>query len=412
VDGILIADLARFKQVLYNLISNAVKFTPPGGRVSVRCRWVAYTRAEGPSVPRDQARAVRIDVADTGIGIAPEDQTKLGTEFFQARRGPHKAQEGTGLGLALSRRLVEMMGGQFWFESELNHGSTFSFALSLQPHRASDTPLPDTGEEAEEVSDGRLAARPLALIVDDHKPTNKLLADWLEEAGLRTASAFDGPTGLELADRLRPQLILLDIRLPGLSGLELLTQLKSNAATADIPVVVISVLEGQEELQEVDVVDWLVKPLEKEQLIRRLQSDLPALFQPERTVLIVEDDTRTRKWLRDLLFAEGLQVREAENGAVALEIMRQETPDLILLDLLMPEMNGFQMVQAIRANPEWEQIPIIILTAKEITPEDGVRLKRYTQGLFRKDHFTSGKLLDRLQRLGLLLAPRGNHQTR
>jgi signal transduction histidine kinase len=130
-DGLLTADLARFKQILYNLISNAVKFTPADGTVRVICNWTERPRADAPVVSRDRANAMRIDVADTGIGIAAADQKKLGKEFFQARSSPHKTQEGTGLGLALSRRLVEMMGGRLWFTSEVGKGSTFSFALPL-----------------------------------------------------------------------------------------------------------------------------------------------------------------------------------------------------------------------------------------------------------------------------------------
>ncbi len=136
IDEVITADAARFKQVLYNLLSNAVKFTPAGGRVDVRCRWVTAPAVGAAETSRERAGAIRIDVADTGIGIAAEDQALLGKEFFQPRRNSNKAPDGTGLGLALSRRLVEMMDGQLWFTSTLGQGSTFSFTLPLKPAEA------------------------------------------------------------------------------------------------------------------------------------------------------------------------------------------------------------------------------------------------------------------------------------
>jgi PAS domain S-box-containing protein len=403
-NGVITADLARFKQVLYNLLSNAVKFTPAGGSVRVRCSWVDKARPDATTVPRELAQAVRVQVEDTGIGIGPEDQLKLGTEFFQVPSSPHKTQEGTGLGLALSRRLMNMMGGRLWFTSTVGKGSTFSFAVPTVPARPGFSSPTASGE-------GPLVAvqdhRPLVLLIDDHVPTNKLLSDWLQEAGLQTASAYDGATGLEMAQRLRPRLILLDMRMPGMSGLDVLHQLKHDAATARIPVIVISVMEGREHFQELDVVDWFIKPLDKEQMIQRLQGTLPSLFtpeQPEQTVLVVEDDPRVREWMRDTLLGEGLQVREAGSAAEALDLMTVEKPDLVLVDLLMPGTNGFQLVQTVRTNPDWQQIPIMIVTAKDISAVDRARLGGYLQAIFRKDHFTREKLLDRVQQLGVNIA--------
>jgi PAS domain S-box-containing protein len=400
-NGVITTDPGRFKQVLYNLLSNAVKFTPAGGSVRVRCSWADKARPDATAVPQMLAQAVRVDVQDTGIGIGPEDQLKLGTEFFQVPGSPHKAQEGTGLGLALSRRLMNMMGGRLWFTSAVGKGSTFSFAVPMVPARPGFSSPTASGE-------GPLVAiqdhRPLVLLIDDHVPTNKLLSDWLQEAGLRTASAYDGHTGLELARRLTPRLILLDMRLPGMSGVDVLHQLKENSATARIPVIVISVMEGREHFQELDVVDWFVKPFDKEQLIERLQKTLPSLFTPEQTVLIVEDDPQARKWMRDTLLAEGLHVREAGSAAEALELISADRPDLLVLDLLMPGTNGFQMVQTVRANPDWQQIPIMIVTAKDISAGDRARLGSYLQAIFRKDHFTREMLLDRMQQLGVNIA--------
>ncbi len=275
-DGVIQADLPRFKQILINLLSNAVKFTPAGGRVVIRCQWAANAERQAPPASMPEARAIRIDVEDTGIGIDPAVQDKIGQEFFQANRESHKTQEGTGLGLALSRRLVELMGGHLWFVSTPGQGSTFSFALPIKAK------LLDPAVATERTSTSVIAVRhdgkPLALIIDDYAPTNKLLADWLDEAGLRTASAFDGLSGIEKARTLAPQLILLDIRMPNLGGLQVLSQLKAEASTASIPVAVVSILEEDQNRGDLEIVGWFVKPIDKEALLERLRFLLPDLL--------------------------------------------------------------------------------------------------------------------------------------
>jgi len=268
-DQLIEADAARFKQILINLLSNAVKFTPSGGSVHVRCQWTASVEPLSAVVDAHDATAIRIDVEDTGIGIDPADHGKIGLEFFQANREVHRAQEGTGLGLALSRRLVELMGGKLWFSSEVGKGSVFSFALPRQvklsePNLRADQPVASVGANRRE--------QPLVLIVDDYVATNKLFADWLDEAGLQTASAFDGKSGLEQARALKPQLILLDVRMPDLDGLDVLARLKSDPETAAIPVVIVSILENDPETRELDIVEWLIKPLDKETMLQRLRS--------------------------------------------------------------------------------------------------------------------------------------------
>ncbi len=406
-------DLARFKQILYNLISNAIKFTPSGGNVSVRCHWVETPTREAPLASHQQADGLRIDVQDTGIGISKKDQEKLGTEFFQVASDPSKTTEGTGLGLALSRRLVEMMGGQFWFTSELGEGSTFSFAIPLElPDGSPESILSGAGEdekktgtqisrvEVEEGESSDKSQRPLALVIDDHRPTNKLLSDWLEEAGLQTASAFDGPGGLNEARDNNPQLILLDLRLPGVNGWEVLHQLKSQPETARIPVVVVSVLEGKDELKEWEIIDWFVKPLDKECLIERLRSALPELFLPGKSVLIVDNNNEQfRIFIRELLGQEGLTITEAYGGKQAFEQLENHIPDLILLELAMPQTNGFEVLHTIRDKPQWKEIPVIIVTDQEISSQDRQWLEENSQAIFRKDSVTREKFIDRLRNL-------------
>lgn len=277
----LVTDLARLKQILYNLLSNAVKFTPDAGTVTVRCRWVNFIGPEAQVVTQAAAEALRVEVADTGIGISKEDQAKLGGDFFQSRVSSNQAKEGTGLGLALTRRLVQLLGGQIWFFSELDKGSCFAFALPLQVREAASleegSPL-RRQQYPLRLTEHSSLQRPLVLIVDDHEPTNKLLADWLREEGIETAAAYDGKTGLEMALQLRPQLLLLDVRLPRLNGLQVLSRLKSNPETADIPVIINSVLESQEQGATLEVADWLVKPLDKERFLHSVRAACPQLL--------------------------------------------------------------------------------------------------------------------------------------
>jgi CheY-like chemotaxis protein len=400
----MVADLARFKQILFNLLSNAVKFTPAGGRVTLRGQWVDRVGPQAQSVAAAEAKAARFEVEDTGVGIDPRDQQLIGSEFYQARRSRSQAAEGTGLGLALTQRLAALMGGAFWFRSTPGEGSCFSFALPLraagQAARAAPAPALAAAEQASESR-----GRPLALVIEDHIPTNKLLTDWLLEAGLEVESAFSGPEGVEHARRLRPRLILLDIRLPGMDGWQVLSELKGRPETASIPVVVVSVMDGQHLPREVDIADWVVKPVDKEQFLQGLRAACPTLFTPGRplTALLVDDEPRTRKWLRDMLAAEGLTVIEAGSGAEALTLLPEVRPDLVLLDLLMPETDGFDFVEGVRADRCWQHLPILVVTAQDVTGEDWKRLHGRIQAVLAKDVLTREKLLDRLRRIGFTL---------
>jgi PAS domain S-box-containing protein len=398
-DGVVVADPARLKQILFNLLSNAVKFTPAGGRVCLRGRWTAGVGPDTAEVAVDEACALRIEVEDTGVGIDPKDHSRIGNEFYQARRAPGQAAEGTGLGLALTRRLVNLMGGAFWFTSTPGQGSCFAFALPLQPQRLK---APTESGRGESAALPKSAGHPAALVVEDHVPTNKLLTDWLLEAGLEVASAFSGLQGLELARKLRPQLILLDIRLPGLDGWQVLGELKADPETAAIPVMIVSALEGRALPHQLDVMEWFVKPLEKERFLHRLHRSCPALFSDGRHVsaLVVDDEKRTRKWLADLLEGAGVTVIEAESGGEALRMLGGVHADLVVLDLLMPETDGFAFVRAVRADPRWERLPILVVTAKDLTAEDRRRLNGRIQDVLAKTTLTQEKLGEHLRALG------------
>jgi PAS domain S-box-containing protein len=402
-DGDVVTDPARLKQVLYNLLSNAIKFTPHG-EVEVCCEWVAALEPDAAVAPVESARAVRVAVRDTGIGIAPEDQAVIWEEFRQLDSSAGRQQEGTGLGLALTRRLVGLLGGSVWVESAPGRGSTFTFVLprrlpsaATRPARpqlaAALSPLPPP--------DGKT---PLALLIEDHMPTHRLFLDWLTEAGLTTASAFDGPTGLDLARRLRPQLILLDLQLPGKDGWQVLTELKSQSETAEIPVIITTVTDEKQPALGLGALEFLVKPVDREQLLGRLRSLLPGLFVPAGPahVLVVDDNASARRWLADVLTAEGLQVSEARSGPEALAQLERQVPDLLLLDLMMPGMDGFRVVEEVRRRPEWQQLPIWIVTAKELAEEDWRRLHGHIAMLLTKDQVCQEGFRQRLAQLSIV----------
>jgi PAS domain S-box-containing protein len=400
-DGEACNDPARFKQVLYNLLSNALKFTLRGA-VEVRCDWVAAAEPAAPVVPVRSAKAVRVAVRDTGIGIAAEDQAVIWEEFRQVDSSASRQQEGTGLGLALTRRLVGLLGGSVWVESAPGQGSTFTFVLPRRLPGSATHPVPALPQTAAApAADGR---QPLALVIEDHAATHKLFLDWLAEAGLATASAFDGPSGLDLARRLRPQLVLLDIQLPGKDGWQVLTDLKSGPETASIPVIITSVMEEKQPALSLGALEFLVKPIDREQLLDRLRGLLPQLFVAAGPahVLVVDDNATARRWLADVLAAEGLQVSQAAGGAEALAQLERQLPDLVLLDLLMPEMDGFRVIEEVRRRPEWRQLPIWVVTAKDLSAEDWQRLHGHIAMLLTKDELSHEVFRRRLARLDLL----------
>ncbi len=254
------ADEAKVKRVLYNLVSNAIKFTPEGGRVTMRAR-----RA---------GAFVEISVEDTGIGISEEDQGRIFDMFSQVDGSRTRSHEGTGVGLALSRRLVELHGGEIRVESELGKGSTFTFTLPVKAGRRRRTDVPPPREEAPppDVDDENVAGQPLVLVVEDDPQTNELISTWLHDASYRVARAYDGEQALEMAGRLDPYAIILDILLPKVDGWRVLEQLKADPATREIPVIVVSILERRQRGKELGAFDYFVKPVGKRELLCRLES--------------------------------------------------------------------------------------------------------------------------------------------
>ena len=379
--GLLDADRLRFRQVVLNLLSNAVKFTSDGGRVDVRA-----------SV---QGQDLVVTVADTGVGVSAEDRERIFDSFQQGTRLSGQA-EGTGLGLTLSKRIVQLHGGRIWVESDIGKGSTFGFALpagSANPNvlpAGSDEPtltsVPQAGIDSALTTEPAASPGPTVVVVEDDRRSFDLLRAYLEAAGVRVVGARDGEEGLDTVRRLSPAGIILDILLPGIDGWEVLAQLKADPRTAPIPVIVVSMLDERGRGFALGAAEYLVKPVGKEQLLAAVYR---AAAVPERqhTVVAIDDDPLAIELARANLEPAGWTVLGAASGQEGLALIRERQPSVVLLDLLMPGMDGFEVVEALRAEPGTKGIPVVILTSKSMTPQDKQRLKGRITYVARKTEF-------------------------
>jgi signal transduction histidine kinase/DNA-binding response OmpR family regulator len=369
--GVLDADRLRFRQVLLNLLSNAVKFTPDGGRVDVRA-----------SI-RDQDLVV--EVADTGPGVAAEDRQRIFDSFQQGARLPGQA-EGTGLGLTLSKRILELHGGRIWVESEAGKGSTFGFALPAGSGEPALTSVPQVGLDSGLPAELAPGPGPTVVVVEDDRRSFDLLRVYLEAAGARVVSARDGEEGLDTVRRLSPAGVILDILLPGIDGWEVLARLKADPRTTAIPVIVVSMLDERGRGFALGAAEYLVKPVGKDQLLAALYR---AAAMPERkhTVVAIDDDPLAIELVRASLEPEGWTVLGAATGQDGLALIRKRQPSAVLLDLLMPGMDGFEVVEALRADPDTKSVPVVILTSKSMTQQDKERLQGRITYVARKTEF-------------------------
>ncbi len=350
--GDVLADPGKVKQMLLNLVSNAIKFTSEGGTVTITALRLKDT--------------LEISVADTGIGIAEVDQKSIFQEFHQLDQGPGRKHEGTGLGLALTRRFALLHGGDVRVTSRVNKGSVFTLSL---PIRASAiTAL----EPAPAVLKNGHGSGPLVLVVEDDPAAAELLTRQLVAAGYRTEVARTGGEALARARQLQPAAITLDIILPEVDGWEVITRLKSDERTSHIPIVVVSVVDNPELGLALGAIDYLVKPIEANDLIQRLNrlNVKRVSAQDSIRVLVVDDEAANRTLLTKALEPAGFTVFPASGGREAIELAKSMQPDLVLLDLMMPEVTGFDVVEALRADESTRDTPIMVLTATNLTEAD------------------------------------------
>ena len=347
-------DELRLKQVLLNVVGNAVKFTPAGGAVTVR----AWT--DGPEV--------LVTVTDTGIGIAESDRSRIFDSFQQGTRSA-SSSEGTGLGLTLTRRIVELHGGRMWLESELGVGSTFGLALPRQ-----EQPGPVPGWTEPPVDDTRRTV----VVIEDDPSSAELVGVHLAAAGLRPVPVRTGEEGLAAIRALRPTAVVLDIHLPGMDGWDVLSTIKADPALAATPVVVVSVLPERGRGFALGASDYLVKPVSKEGLLGavwRALAERVDRTSERRHAVVIDDDPAALELVRATLEPQGWTVTTCTGGAEALAVIREVNPSVVLLDLLMPDVDGFEVVDALRADARTAATPVVVLTAKTLTAADRHRLQ-------------------------------------
>jgi len=376
------ADAGKLKQMLLNLASNAVKFTSEVGLVRIEAE-------------RFQS-AVEISVSDTGIGIAESDLNRLFKEFQQLESGAGRRQEGTGLGLALTKRLAQLHGGEIRVTSELGRGSVFTIRLPLRPSdakRAAPVPVLPRATPHDR--------RPLVLVVEDDLQAAELLARQLDRGGFRAEVALGGVEAMAKARELHPIAITLDILLPGLDGWDVLEQLKREPATMDIPVVVISVVDKPELGRALGAIDYFVKPVDGKALLNRLaQFTFTGKVGTEETrILAVDDEPANLEWLETVLKPAGFSVISAIGGKEGIELARISRPHLVLLDLMMPDVSGFDVVQALHADDSTRGIPIMILTAKDLTDADKRELNGSVAAILERGSTGAADLVGWLNRL-------------
>jgi signal transduction histidine kinase/CheY-like chemotaxis protein len=370
----IMADPGRFKQILLNLLSNAIKFTDEGGRVGVSAR------RRGPSV--------RFEVTDTGIGIAAEDQKLLFREFQQLSAGLDRRQQGTGLGLVLTKRLVELHGGKIGVSSTSTKGSTFWFTMPVAATTATTVEQPAQEEEKDDIG-------PLVLVVEDDPKAAELLVHYLRSAGYRTEVAKEGVEALEKARRLQPAAITLDVLLPKLDGWDVLAQLKQNKKTANIPVVVVSVIDERSRGRALGAADYFVKPVSRDALVARLNryTFITKVKEREVKVLIVDDEPDALELLAKILEPLGLTVIRAGSGEEGIRLARQRAPDLVILDLVMPGITGFEVVKVLKADLYTRAIPVLVVTAKDMNEKDKAALNGDVEAVFSKGSLASMDLV-------------------
>jgi signal transduction histidine kinase/CheY-like chemotaxis protein len=374
--GTIRGDQTRVRQALLNLVSNANKFTERG-RITVSVR-----RAAG-----DSGDWITMTVTDTGIGMTPEQVSRLFQEFMQADTSTTRKYGGTGLGLAISKRFCQMMGGDITVESEAGRGSTFTMRLPADIVAAQPIPLTRAMPAAQAQAP---AGSPDVLVVDDDVTVREMTQRYLTREGFTVVTADGGREGLRLTRDLHPAAITLDVIMPDLDGWTVLAAIKGDPTLADIPVVLMTIIDEKNRGYSLGAADYMVKPVDRE----RLGAVLREIVGPGgRSVLVVDDDDILRRGLIQGLEKAGWKVNGAENGRAGLARLGESVPDAIVLDLMMPEMDGFEFLEALRRRAEWRAIPVIVVTAKDLTEDDHRRLNGGVERILQKDAPTRDEML-------------------
>jgi PAS domain S-box-containing protein len=352
-------DKDRLVQVVTNLLSNAIKFTPEGGKIEVKARM------GGAGKSKKKANRLLVSVTDSGIGIDPKDYASIFEKFKQVGNTLTDKPKGTGLGLPICKEIIEHYGGKLWVESQLGKGSTFFFTLPLAPAAGA------AATEAEEVASN---GHKTILVVDDEANIRRFLGHELKKRGYSIIQASGGNRAVELARKHHPDLITLDVLMGDMGGFDVTAVLKNDPETKNIPILIISVVEDKKRAYQLGANDYLTKPFKIEDLVDKVSR---LLQDTQKRIMVVDDDKNLVRSLRYQMGKRGYSTSAAYNGKLALDKVNRQPPDLILLDIMMPEMDGYEVMKALKHKPETAQIPILVLTGVEI---DGSRVKALSVG--------------------------------
>ncbi len=369
-----VGDGRRIRQVLLNLISNSGKFTDEG-----------YIRV---SAEYDD-EVVTMSVSDSGIGIPEEKLATIFEAFTQADASPSRRYGGTGLGLTISKQLVELHGGEMWIETELGVGSTFYFTLPIKGPK----PQEEEAPPEEEIAPSGEGRGRVILCVEDDEGVVTLFRRYLQKQGYRVVGLTDPTHVLEEVKRVRPYAITLDVMMPGKDGWTVIQELKADPETRDVPVIMCSIVAEKGRGLSLGAADYLVKPILEQDLLRAL--DRLDREEGLHRVLVVDDQENDRALLRRMIESqEGYEVVEAASGQEAIALVAESHPHIIILDLMMPEVDGFAVLETVKANPVTRTIPIIVVTAKELTEEDRRILNSHIEALIQKGVLKEEELLE------------------
>jgi CheY-like chemotaxis protein len=372
------------------LLSNASKFTKDGEVRLDIIQDVTQTKTG------ETQKSIHFVVKDTGIGMKPEHCKKLFQAFSQADSSTTRKYGGTGLGLAITQNFVAMMGGEVVVESEYGVGSTFTLKLPQIARQ-----IPTKAEEFDEATISSILFNPMqtktVLVIDDNHHDRKFLHRYLSGEGYNVVMAVNGKQGLQMAKEIVPDMITLDVMMPEMDGWETLVALKNDPFLVNIPVVMSSIIEDRHLAQTLGAVDYLPKPVAKDRLLKVV--DKYIVKSAKGTILVVEDDPDSLELTCKTLVQAGWSVNAAENGMEAIEIIANNPPMLILLDLMMPEMDGFEVIKKMRYHPEWQLIPIIVITSVELSSVEHAQLSKQVQNIFHKGKYELQDLLNEVNGL-------------
>ncbi len=384
------ADKGKIKQVLYNLLSNAIKFTPEGGKVRI--------------IPSTSENMVHVAVEDTGIGIAERDRDKLFKPFVQLDSSANREYEGTGLGLALINKFIELHGGSFEVKSEEGKGSTFTFSIPVDSPEKNELITEDKAEKKlpePKVDEESFVATPhnpkgddpVVVVAEDDPKSRELMLAMLSSKGYHAIGVERGDQVIKKVRELKPLAITLDIMMPGQDGWAVLDRLKKDSHTRDIPVIMISVLDKTKIDSMWTVEDYFVKPVDKTDLIETLEKVRKNLKPEETTILVVDDEEQDRELIHSMLDTEGFGILDAVGGKEAIEIIQKRQPDIVLLDLMMPEFSGYDVIEYMQKQDPTSKIPIIVCTAQELTDENRKMLDENVACIIHKGMFRRQELV-------------------